>query len=176
MKTAIFGGSFDPIHKGHIEIINKLTDKFDKVIVLPNYLNPLKESFSATPEQRIKWIKKSIKNPKVEISDYEIKQNKTCYTINTIKHFLKTYKNITFIIGADNLSTLNKWKDIKELKKLINFIVISRNKIKSTSYETINLNIDISSTKIRENPKRYEKSIPKGIREGIIGYYSLENR
>jgi len=41
MKVAIFGGSFDPIHKGHIKIIKELSKRFDKVIVLPNYLNPL---------------------------------------------------------------------------------------------------------------------------------------
>ena len=57
MKIAIFGGSFDPIHKGHLEIIKKATKIADKVIVIPNYLNPLKNSFSAPAELRLKWLK-----------------------------------------------------------------------------------------------------------------------
>ncbi len=171
MKTAIFGGSFDPIHKGHIEIINKLSQKFDKVIVLPNYLNPLKHNFSAPAKKRFEWIQKSINNPKVEISDYEIKQNKPCYTIDTIQHFLQNYDKISFVIGADNLSTLSKWKNIDELKKLINFIVVSRDNQKSNIYETINLDIPISSTQIRQNPENYKHYLPKTVADEIISYY-----
>jgi nicotinate-nucleotide adenylyltransferase len=171
MKIAIFGGSFDPIHKGHLEIIDILSKKFDKVIVLPNYLNPLKNRFSAPATKRFEWIQKSINNPKVEINDYEIKQNKPCYTIDTIKHFLKKYDKISFVIGADNLTTLDKWKNIDELKKLIDFVVISRNNQKSTIYETINLNIPISSTQIRKFPKKYIKYIPEEIKKEVIKFY-----
>jgi nicotinate-nucleotide adenylyltransferase len=171
MKVAIFGGSFDPIHKGHIEIINKLSKSFDKVIVLPNYLNPLKNRFSASAKKRLEWIKKSINNPKVEISDYEIKQNKPCYTIDTIKQILKNYDKISFVIGADNLSTLNKWKNIDELKKLVNFIVVSRDNKNSDEYETINLDINISSTQIRQNPENYKHYLPNIIADEIISYY-----
>jgi nicotinate-nucleotide adenylyltransferase len=171
MKTAIFGGSFDPVHKGHLEIINKLSKKFDKVIVLPNYFNPLKNNFSAPAKKRLEWLKKSINNPKIEISDYEIKQNKPCYTIDTIKYFLKKYDKISFVIGADNLSTLNKWKNIDELKKLVDFIVVSRDNQKSNDYETINLDIPISSTKIRQNPENYKQYLPKIVANEIISYY-----
>ena len=116
MKTAIFGGSFDPIHKGHLEIIDRLSKMFDKVIVLPNYQNPLKSN--ATPaKKRLEWLTKSITQNNVEISEFEINQNKPCYTIDTIKHFKQFYDKITFVIGADNLLTLDKWKKIDELKK-----------------------------------------------------------
>jgi nicotinate-nucleotide adenylyltransferase len=176
MKIAIFGGSFDPIHKGHIEIINKLSQKFDKVIVLPNYLNPLKNEFSAPAQKRFEWIQKSINNPKVEVSKYEIKQNKPCYTIDTIKYFLKNYDEINFVIGADNLLSLNKWKDIKELKKLVKFIVVSRDNQKSSNYKTINLNIPISSTKIRNNPYKYKEYIPNEIKVEVINYYKEQDK
>ncbi|RUM56920.1 MAG: nicotinate (nicotinamide) nucleotide adenylyltransferase, partial [Nautilia sp.] len=149
----------------------ELSKRFDKVIVLPNYLNPLKNSFSAPPQKRIEWIKKSINQKNVEISDYEIKQNKPCYTIDTIKHFLKKYDKISFVIGADNLSTLNKWKNIEELKKLINFIVVSRDYKKSDEFETINLDIKISSTEIRKNPENYKNYLPAKIADEIINFY-----
>ena len=68
MKVAIFGGSFDPIHKGHLEIIDRLSKMFDKVIVLPNYQNPLKSN--ATPaKKRLEWLTKSITQNNVEISE-----------------------------------------------------------------------------------------------------------
>jgi len=171
MKVAIFGGSFDPIHKGHIKIIEELSKRFDKVIVLPNYLNPLKHNFSAPPKKRIEWIKKSINQKNVEISDYEIKQNKPCYTIDTIKHFLKNYDKISFVIGADNLSTLKDWKNIDELKKLITFLVVSRDDKKSNEFETINLDIKISSTEIRKNPQNYKKYLPEIVADEIINFY-----
>jgi nicotinate-nucleotide adenylyltransferase len=169
MEVILFGGSFDPIHKGHLEIIKKATKIADKVIVIPNYLNPLKNSFSAPAELRLKWLKKSINNPKVEISDFEIKQNKSCYTIDTIKHFKQNYDKISFLIGADNLLTLNRWKNIEELKKLVNFIVVTRDNIPIKGYQTINIDIPISSTDIRKNLET--KYLPENLKGEIIKYY-----
>jgi nicotinate-nucleotide adenylyltransferase len=168
MEVILFGGSFDPIHKGHIEIINQATNLADKVIVVPNYLNPLKNGFSAPANLRLKWLKETINNPKVEISDYEIKQNKPCYTIDTIKHFKQFYDKISFIIGADNLASLDKWKNIEELKKLVTFIVVTRDNIPIKGYKTINIDIPISSTEIRNGNFNY---IPEQIKQEVINFY-----
>jgi nicotinate-nucleotide adenylyltransferase len=172
MKVVLFGGSFDPIHKGHIEIIEKVTKIADKVIVIPNYLNPLKNSFSAPATLRLEWLKKSINNPKVEISDFEIKQNKICYSIDTIKYFKQNYDKISFVIGADNLKTLNRWKNIKEIKKLVEFIVIKRDNIPIKGYQTIDINIPISSTKIRNDLTKIY--LPDNVADEIINYYKKE--
>jgi nicotinate-nucleotide adenylyltransferase len=172
MEVIIFGGSFDPIHKGHIEIIEKAVKMADKVIVVPNYLNPLKNSFSAPSKLRFKWLTEAINHPKVEISDFEIKQQKSCYTIDTIKHFKQKYDKISFLIGADNLLTLNRWKKIDELKQLVNFIVVTRDNIPIKSYQTINIDIPISSTQIRQNlDKLY---LPDNLANEIINYYTKE--
>ena len=167
MEVVIFGGSFDPIHKGHLEIIKKLAKKY-KVIVIPNYLNPLKNSFSAPADLRLKWLKDTINIENVEISDYEIKQNKPCYTIDTIKHFKQFYDKISFVIGADNLAHLDKWKNIDELKKLVKFIVVTRDNIPIDGYETLNINIPISSTEIREG--NFDL-VPSNIKEEVINFY-----
>ena len=165
----LFGGSFDPIHKGHIEII-KQASKLDEVIVLPNYLNPLKNSFSAPADMRLKWIKEALKDIKnVKVSDFEIKQNKPCYTIDTIKHFKQFYDKISFVIGADNLKTLDKWKNIDELKKLVEFIVVTRDNIPIKGYQTINIDIPISSTEIRNNLD--DKYLPQNLKKEIIEFY-----
>ena len=171
MRVTIFGGSFDPVHKGHLKIIDELSKISDKVIVIPNYLNPLKDSFSAPANLRLKWLKKTITNPKVEISNYEIVQNKPCYTIDTVSYFKQIYDKISFVIGADNLPNLHKWKNIEKLKKLVDFIVISRGDIDTKPYKTIHLDMDISSTSIREQNFDF---IPESIKNEVIQYYKKD--
>ena len=171
MKIAIFGGSFDPVHKGHIEIVKKALKNLDidKLIIIPNYLNPLKHSFSAPPELRLKWLKEVFKDfDKVEISDFEIKKNRPVFSIETLKHFKPKY----FIIGSDNLKTLDKWKSIDELLKLTEFVVATRDKIDKNLLKRYNIkkvidvDIPISSTEIRNcNFKYLPEKIEKEIKE-----------
>ncbi len=173
MNIAIFGGSFDPVHMGHIEVVKKaLKNKdIDKVIVIPNFLNPLKNSFSAPPGLRLKWLKEVFKDfNNVEVSDFEIKQNRPVYSIETINHFKPKY----FIIGSDNLKTLDKWKNIDEILKKVEFIVATRDDIdknllkKYGIKKIIEVNIPISSTEIRNCKFKY---LPKKIQKEIKEFY-----
>jgi len=173
MKTAIFGGSFDPVHLGHVEIVKKALKELDvdKIIIVPNFLNPLKHSFSAPPDKRYEWLKKVFKNFKnVQVSDFEIKKNRPVYSIETVKYFKPNY----FIIGSDNLKTLNKWKNIDELKNLVEFVVATRGDIdknllkKHNIKKIININVPISSTEIRNCNFKY---LPKEIENEIKEFY-----
>ncbi len=154
MKTiALFGGSFDPLHVGH-ETIIKALDGFidiDKIIVVPTFLNPFKSSSHASAEDRFQVLKEHFKELKnVEISDYEIKQKTKVASIKSVKHFLKKYKKIYLVIGADNLASLKKWQDYEELKNLVTFIVVTRDKIKiPEEYISLHVEVNISSTQIR---------------------------
>jgi len=171
MKIAIFGGSFDPVHLGHIEVVKKALKNLDidKIIVIPNYLNPLKNFFSAPPNLRLKWLKKVFKNYKnVEVSDFEIKKNRPVYSIETITFFKPKY----FIIGSDNLKTLDKWKEIDKIKNMVEFVVAKRGEIdkellkKHNIKKIIDLDVPISSTDIRNcNFKYLPKEIEKEIKE-----------
>jgi len=176
MKIALFGGSFDPVHLGHIEIVKKALKELDidKLIVIPNYLNPLKSSFSAPANLRFKWLKEVFREFKnVEISNYEIKKNRAVFSIETINHFKPTY----FIIGSDNLNTLHKWKNIDEILKKVEFVVATRGKIdknllnKYNIKKVLSVNIPISSTQIREKHFEY---LPKKLEKEIKEFY--ENR
>ena len=173
MKTAIFGGSFDPVHLGHIEVVKKALSELDidKLIILPNYLNPLKHSFSAPPKLRLKWLREVFKNyPKVEVSDFEIKKNRPVYTIESVTHFKPSY----FIIGSDNLKTLDKWKDIDKLKNMVEFVVATRGEVDKKLLEKHNIkkilkvNIPISSTEIRNCKFKF---LPKEIEKEIKEFY-----
>ena len=172
MKSAIFGGSFDPPHLGHIEIVNKaLKSGIDKIIIMPNYLNPLKHTFSAPPELRLRWLKEIFKDFKnVEVSDFEISQKRPVYSIATIKHFKPDY----FIIGSDNLYTLDKWHRIDEILKKVEFIVATRGTVdknllsKYNIKKVLDVDIPVSSTQIRNCKFEY---LPQNIEKEIKEFY-----
>ncbi len=157
MNIAVFGGSFDPPHLGHEAIVNEALKilQIDKLIIVPTYLNPFKDSSHFNSLQRLELVSDIFKNNnKIKISDYEIMQKKAVTTIETIKYLKIQHPNIKkiyLIIGADNLSKLHLWKDYNELKTLVTFIIATRNNIKNKEFQTLKVNYDISSTKIREN-------------------------
>jgi nicotinate-nucleotide adenylyltransferase len=171
LKIAIFGGSFDPPHTGHEAIVHEALKSLDmdKLFIVPTYLNPFKKSFFLDETMRFKLLQKLFASEeKVEICDYEIVQKRAVYTIETVKFLQQQTQcsTIYLIIGEDNLQKLPLWQSFDELKELVHFVVASRN-IKesfSTAVEFIKLpiNIDVSSTEIRENG--YLSHIPEKIK------------
>ncbi len=180
MNVAVFGGSFDPPHLGHEEIIKKTLQELDieVLFIVPTFLNPFKESFFAPSWKRYKWVEKLLKNyPKTEIVDYEIRQNRPVPTIETIKYLLENYEldKIYLIIGADNVDTLHKWKNYNELKKLVHFVVASRDEIKTCkNLQKLDIHVNISSTELRDNIKK--EYLPKMISDEIIKYYKKRGK
>lgn len=178
MHIAIFGGSFDPIHLAHVAIVNNALEKLkiDKFFVVPTYLNPFKNSFKIEPKTRYELLKKVFKNfSNVQICDYEINKNRPTYSIETVKYLKEKYKasKIYFIIGADNIESLDKWNSIEELKALVEFVVATRNGYdlqKCSEYQTLNIDINISSSQLRE--KLDLNYIPNEIKKEIL---DLEN-
>ena len=182
MKIAVFGGSFDPVHIAHKKVVQAALKNLDidKIIIVPTYLNPLKKDFLFNPKTRFELLKKVFSNhKKVEISDFEINQKKLSYTYETIRYIKKLYKpiKIYFIIGEDNLKSLHKWHNIEELKNNLEFIVAKRvgYEVENIEFKTldIDINIDISSTKLRE--KLDLNLIPKEIWEDLKNLTKKEN-
>ena len=156
-KTALFGGSFDPPHSGHKEIVKKVLNLpgIERVIIVPAWLNPFKSRSFASPQQRLKWAKKVFDFPNVIISDFEILQKRPVYTIETWDKLKKEYPSLEYIIiGADNLANITKWKDFERLNKEAKWIVVTRDNVKLdlsklTNAVVIKLSMPVSSTKIR---------------------------
>ena len=125
---------------------------------MPTFLNPFKSQSHSSAEDRFQVLKKYfIKYKNVEVSDYEIKQKTKVASIKSVKHFLKSYKKIYLVIGADNLDSLHKWQDYEELKSLVTFVVATRDKIKiPKEYISLHVEEDISSTQIRNNSCKTE--------------------
>jgi len=167
LQVAIYGGSFDPPHLGHYEIVIKALETLDidKLVVLPNFLNPWKRSTQFSPEERLYLLKKIFKEfPKVEVSSFEIDNGYPTKSIESVRHFSKLYQKIYLIIGADNLAKLHLWDDFSEIEKMVTFVVASRGEIAiPEKFIKLDVNIPISSTELRE--KLDLKKIPKEIRE-----------
>ncbi|WP_151900962.1 nicotinate (nicotinamide) nucleotide adenylyltransferase [Sulfurimonas hydrogeniphila] len=178
MKTiALYGGSFDPPHIAHEAIVKALgeLDFIDKVVVMPTFLNPFKKTFTAPAELRLQWLRDIFSSYKdVEVSSYEVDLKKKVPTVATVKHLLDSYDKIYLVIGADNLKSLHQWYAYDELKKLVTFIIVTRDRIKvPKDFIQLNIDEDISSSMLREN---FDSSkIPKKVRDEITQYYKEHN-
>lgn len=176
-NIALFGGSFDPPHLGHVKIVEALKnlDFIDKVVIMPTYLNPFKSEFIADAHKRLQWLKDIFQDDHdVEVSSYEVEQQKKVPTIDTVEYLQKFYKDIYVVIGADNLASLEKWYRYDELEKLVKFIVVTREKIKiADNFLQLSVDVPVSSTQLRENCER--KFLPPKIADDIQKYYKEYN-
>lgn len=175
LNIAFFGGSFDPPHLGHDSIVKMALSELDidKLIIMPTFISPFKSQFSAPPELRLKWVKKLWRELKrVEISDFEITQERPVPTIESIKHFYEIYDIKTFylIIGADHISSLNKWHEIDTLRQLTQIIVAERDHIVIPGeFAKMDIRVDVSSSKIRSHLAT--EQIPSSIKDEVIKFY-----
>ena len=171
-NIGLFGGTFDPIHYGHLEIAKCFLEKcnLEKCIFIPAKVSPFKteEERMFSDEERFEQVKKAIKdNAQFEISDYEIfnDKNEVSYSIDTIRFFHNKFKkaNLFFLIGTDQALHFEKWKDYSEILKLVRIAIANRpekitleeknyiNKIFNNSAIWLDNDIfPITSTEIRE--------------------------
>jgi nicotinate (nicotinamide) nucleotide adenylyltransferase len=161
MKIGILGGTFNPIHAGHLHIANEAIDKLkvNKVIFVPTGNAPHKD-IETSNLLRLKLIRESIKiNKKFEYSGYEVEKHDKCYTIDTIEYFKTIYPEdeLFLIIGTDQAELFTSWKDYKKICELCTVAVMNRKGYKGLeSYGIPNAYIldiedpmEISSTEIK---------------------------
>lgn len=128
----IYGGSFNPIHFGHKGIAKWVVENtfVDEVWLMVSPNNPLKDSKILAPEQeRLEQAKEYVKDlDNVIVSDFEFNLPRPSYMARTLKELKKTYPDYRFvlIIGADNISTFNKWKNYEYILKNHRVLVYPR--------------------------------------------------
>lgn len=161
-KIAIFGGSFDPPHFGHIDIVKNLEKKFDRVIVMPSYISPFKAEGN-NASARLALCKKVFASQKTEVSRYEIGKKGVSYSVDTAQYLSRKIDGKLFwVIGSEELTRLNEWHDIDRLKKLVTFYVVARPEYDITEKALASLKknkikiklapfcgLDISSTRLK---------------------------
>ena len=170
MKIAVFGGSFDPIHKEHIQLAKEAIKslRLDKLFVMPANMPPHKPGkILSANEDRLEMCRLAFENvEKVEVSDYEIAKGGTSYTYLTCKHFRSEYKDaeIYWLVGTDMLRDFPTWKEPNSILQDVTLAVCARaetdgwleneqqaffEKFKK-KFAVISYNgADVSSTKIR---------------------------
>lgn len=129
---ALYGGTFDPFHVGHVYCIQTIFEKtkVEKVYVIPNSQNPLKnEGDGPTPEQRTAMVEVGIQElENVYLDSQEVERGGKSYTIDTVKEYRKEYdpEQLFLVIGLDQFYQLAQWKNYEKLLEECNFLVVSR--------------------------------------------------
>ena len=130
VKLALFGGSFDPVTNAHKDIIEKLAERFDLVVVMPTAISPFKTKNlpSASGAQRVDMLRRACREfENVTVSRYELKREGVSYTVETVEHLKEKYNaEVSTVIGSEELPYIGKWKDCARLKELTTFYVIER--------------------------------------------------
>lgn len=186
MKAGIYGGTFDPVHFGHLittQFVKEIR-RLDKVIFIPAFISPHKtDKVTSGAIDRLNMIKLAIADiPYFEYSDIEINNNVVSYTINTLEKLKNRYDEIELIIGYDNICKFDTWKDPDKIFSLSKVVVMKRKAEEETKCKNKYMEmaeyietpqIDISSTQIRE---RVQNNLPIDfLVPERVNKYILEN-
>lgn len=175
IRTGIFGGSFNPIHNGHISLAQQLKERegLDEVWLMVSPLNPLKHADDLLDDEaRLEMARKALEGVEgIIASDYEMHLPKPSYTWNTLQALSRDYPEREFVlmIGGDNWQLFDKWYHADDIKKNYQIVVYTRTPGDAGF-------IDISSTEIRQrirNGRSIRKLVPPAVASIIKekGYY-----
>ena len=176
MRIGIIGGNFNPIHIGHISMIEEVQKSFnlDKILLIPNSNPHYKETKNIRLELAVEMIKLGINEQfDYEISDLESNPNDKHYALNTLHTISKTYSNnkLLYIIGSDQFLKFESWYKPDEIKKLINIVVPIR-----TPY-FIDVQNWIDKNEIYCNSRNYgRKTLLKSKEQKMMIFYDLVNK
>jgi len=166
-KIGFFGGSFDPIHFGHINLALEVLEKnyVDEILITPAFVSPhkVKNPPEASGEDRLKMIEIAIRDiKKISIFKWELKRKKISYTIDTLRELKKDFSDIKLILDLETFEDFESWKDYKEILKIADLLIGCRSsndilkkfqKIENKDFINIKF-LDIKSTYIRDRIKK----------------------
>jgi nicotinate-nucleotide adenylyltransferase len=186
MKIGLMGGTFDPVHIGHLVTAQAVKEirGLEKIIFIPAYISPHKmNQSSAGINHRLKMLQLAIEGiPYFEFSEIELKAKSISYTVETLERFKKKYDKLEFIIGYDNIINFNTWKMPDRIIELADLVVLRRRsndkKIEKDKYYKAATFvktpvIEISSSEIRERIKQgkpVDFLIPLKVKEYIYKF------
>jgi nicotinate-nucleotide adenylyltransferase len=162
MKLALYGGTFDPIHHGHLILARDALETLglDRVLFIPAGQSPFKPGLRTTPaELRLAMVRAAIQGEeRFCVDDLEIAKGGTSYTIDTVLALRQRWPDaeLWWLIGEDHLAQLPQWHRYDELIQLVRFAVFARsgNGEAAHPYPRITRRVDLSATEIRTRVAR----------------------
>ena len=132
MKLGLYGGSFDPVHLGHLLVAQAAVEELglDKLFFIPAAQSPFKPENKPAPDAvRLQLLRLALAGKtNCEVDDQEIRRGGVSYTIETLRDYAKRFPGaeLFYLIGADNAAKLNEWREAGELAKLAEFVAVPR--------------------------------------------------
>jgi nicotinate-nucleotide adenylyltransferase len=190
VRLAIFGGSFDPPHIGHLLAASDACDQLglEKLIFVPAATQPLKAGRAvANAEQRMAMVRLAVaSDPRFEVSAVEIERGGLSFTVDTLSHFAERYPSaeLYLLVGADVMGSFEQWREPERILQLARLVLLERNTGESgkladgigKGYEVTRLptrRVDISSTEIRERV-RQNKPIRGFVTDDVAAYIARD--
>jgi nicotinate-nucleotide adenylyltransferase len=180
MRLAIFGGTFDPIHKAHLAVAREAADRFalDRVLLIPAGRPPHKQAGAhASYEDRVRMAElATASDPRITVSRLEEGSDRS-YSIDTIERvraLIETGDELFFIIGSDAFAEIQTWRRWREVAASVRFIVVSRPHADYVSpaevrFERLDtLQLDVSSSEIRRSLAQAER--PPELCAAVLDY------
>jgi nicotinate-nucleotide adenylyltransferase len=176
MRIGIYGGTFNPVHHGHLILARQALEEFklDRLIFVPAAESPFKiQNHTAPAGDRLAMLRLAIAGEdRFSVDPLEIERGGISYSIDTVKMFRSRdpEAELFFLVGEDNADRLTEWHRFEELKKLVCFVVLSRSEdFESSEYPVVQRRIEISSTEIRNRVAKQE-SITYLVPESVKHY------
>jgi nicotinate-nucleotide adenylyltransferase len=180
-RIGVMGGTFDPIHNGHLVAASEVASAFklDEVIFVPTGSPYLKETVTSAEHRYLMTVIATASNPSFKVSRIDIDRGGDTYTVDTLTEMKELYPDadLVFISGADAIAQILAWKDVEKLWTLAHFVAVSRPGHKLTIPETPEGSISsleipalaISSTDVR---RRVDSGFPVWylVPDGVVQY------
>jgi nicotinate-nucleotide adenylyltransferase len=165
-RIAIYGGTFDPVHLGHLEVAKRVSELFEinSLLFVPAKVAPHKLTRPVTPaiHRYAMLVLATQEDLRLSVSTFELEAANRCYTVDTLAHFkseASTSADLFFVMGADSWSEITTWREWQRLLGLVNHIVVTR-----PGYE-INLELIESSLRERIVDLRGTRQIAQAVTE-----------
>jgi nicotinate-nucleotide adenylyltransferase len=175
-KIGIYGGTFDPIHHGHLILAREARERLEleKVILVPAAVSPFKNAPTASAADRLAMLTAAIGDEAgFEVEEVELNRPPPSYTIDTIETIRakEPAAELFYLVGQDNIAGLSSWHRFGDLQNAVRFVVLDRTgETSAHSHMVIRRTIDISATEIRKRVASHRSIrylVPQAVAEII---------
>ena len=187
-RIALFGGSFDPVHFGHLEMARKAHEcaALDSMVFLPCWRSPFKGQSTASGEERLRMLQLAIEEMKwswAEASNFEVTKPGPSYSWETVKHYRKTRSDNVewcWLLGTDQWEEIENWANPDYLRKHLTFLVATREgnearPRKGWKHESMEFDHPASSTLIRSDFASHRHWLSESVAQYAAAIYGSDD-